>query len=79
MVFKRENDRFIGSVEPGKACIIPKEGKITYLTSHVEITETTWMSIDQGMDVETDEYVWGSTEGILMFSKQSSFAHELPL
>lgn len=78
MVFKREGDKFIGSVEPGKACLIPKQGKMTYLTSHVEITETTWMSIDQGMDVETDDYVWGSTEGILQFRKRASFEHELP-
>lgn len=78
MVFKREENTFIGSVEPGKACIIPKAGKLTYLTSHVEITESTWMSIDQGMDVETDSYVWGSTEGILQFRKRASFADELP-
>ena len=78
MVFRREGDTFIGSVEPGKACIIPKQGKITYLTSHVEITESTWMSIDQGMDVDTDEYVWGSTEGILQFRKRASFDSELP-
>lgn len=79
MVFRREGDTFIGAVEPGKACIIPKQGKLTYLTSHVEITESTWMSIDQGMDVDTDEYVWGSTEGILQFRKRTSFDSELPL
>ncbi len=79
MVFKWQGDMFIGSVEPGKACIIPKEGKTTYLTSHVEITESTWMSIDQGMDIDTDEYVWGSTEGILQFRKRTSFEHELPI
>ena len=78
MVFNREEDMFVGSVEPGKACNIPKQGKMTYLTSHVEITENTWMSIDQGMDVQTDEYVWGSTEGILKFRKRASFDHELP-
>lgn len=78
MVFRRKDDMFVGSVEPGKACIIPKEGKITYLTSHVEITENTWMSIDQGMDINTDEYVWGSTEGTLQFRKRASFDHELP-
>ncbi|MEM1243172.1 MAG: chromophore lyase CpcT/CpeT [Cyanobacteria bacterium P01_H01_bin.26] len=78
MVFRRQGDTFIGSVEPGKACIIPKEGKLTYLTSHVEITESTWMSIDQGMDVDTDEYVWGSTEGVLQFRKCADFDGELP-
>lgn len=79
MVFRRQDNGFIGSVEPGKACLIPKEGRMTYLTSHVEVTDTTWVSLDQGMDVETDEYVWGSTEGMLRFEKRQSFASELPL
>lgn len=83
MVFKRElfegKDTFIGEVEPGKNCIIPRKGKMTYLVNRVELTESTWVSIDQGMDIETDEHVWGSTEGALRFEKKESFASELPL
>ncbi len=78
MVFRRNTTGFIGSVEPGHACLIPRDGRMTYLTSHVEITETTWVSLDQGMDVETHEHVWGSTEGMLRFEKRQSFASELP-
>ncbi|NEP16596.1 MAG: chorismate-binding protein [Leptolyngbya sp. SIO4C1] len=78
MVFRREGSKFIGSVEPGNACLIPRDGRLTYLTSHVEITETTWMSLDQGMDVNSHERVWGSTEGHLQFEKQASYASELP-
>lgn len=79
MVFKREGDRFIGGVEPGNRCLIPRKGKRTYLVSRVELTESTWVSLDQGMDVDTDEPVWGSTEGVLRFEKRESFASELPL
>ena len=79
MVFRREGDQFIGGVEPGNRCLIPRKGKRTYLVSRVELTESTWASLDQGMDIETHEHVWGSAEGPLRFEKRESFAHELPL
>lgn len=91
MVFRRQSsavaedsedktaDKFVGAVEPGNNCLIPRKGKVTYLVSHVEVTEHTWLSLDQGMDVETHEHVWGSTEGALKFEKRESFADELPL
>lgn len=83
MVFRRQpdadGDKFIGGVEPGNNCRIPRKGKLTYLVSHVEVTQSTWMSLDQGMDLETHEHVWGSTEGALKFEKRESFASELPL
>lgn len=82
MVFRRDADNsglFIGGVEPGNGCLIPRKGKKTYLVSRVELTESTWVSLDQGMDVETHEHVWGSTEGALRFEKRESFANELPL
>ncbi|MFM7449047.1 MAG: chromophore lyase CpcT/CpeT [Leptolyngbyaceae cyanobacterium] len=78
MVFKREVDRFLGSVEPGNLCLIEKNGCQTYLDSYVEITETTWVSLDRGLDVNTHQQVWGSTFGPLRFEKQESFAHEVP-
>jgi CpeT protein len=79
MVFQRAADKFVGGVEPGNGCLIPRKGKKTYLVSRVELTESTWDSLDQGMDVETHEHVWGSTEGALRFTKRQSFASELPL
>jgi CpeT protein len=79
MVFSREGEMFRGSVEPGNRCLIEKKGCMTYLISEVEITETTWLSLDRGMDVNTHEQVWGSTSGHLQFEKCQSFALELPL
>jgi CpeT protein len=78
MVFKRDGDRFIGGVEPGNLCLIEKKGCMTYLDSYVEITETTWISLDKGMDVNTHEQLWGSTLGALQFEKIQSFANEIP-
>jgi len=81
MVFKRESDRlnrFLGSVEPGNRCLIERNGCQTYLVSEVELTETTWISLDRGMDVNTHEQVWGSTFGPLYFEKCQNFADELP-
>ena len=62
MVFKRDRDRFIGGVE-GDRCLIEKNGCQTYLDSYVEITETPWLSLDKGLDVNTHQQVWGSTTG----------------
>jgi CpeT protein len=78
MVFKKERGLFRGGVEPGNQCLIEKRGCQTYLISEVEITETTWSSIDRGLDVNTNQQVWGSMFGPLLFEKCSSFESELP-
>jgi CpeT protein len=78
MIFKRDGNLFRGCVEPGNLCLIEKNGCQTYLDSTVEVTETTWASLDKGLDVNTHEQVWGSTFGALRFEKRESFAHEVP-
>jgi CpeT protein len=80
MVFQRiDETKFVGAVEPGKGCIIPKQGKTTYLVSEVEITATTWISRDRGFDVDTDEYVWGSEHGKFLFEKIQDYSGEVNL
>jgi CpeT protein len=79
MIFERDGKRFQGRVEPGNRCLIKKKGCQTYLDSYVEITETTWVSLDRGMDLNTHEQVWGSTFGPLRFEKKKSFASEVPI
>jgi CpeT protein len=78
MVFTREGELFRGGVEPGNLCWIEKAGCQTYLVSDVEITESTWISLDKGLDVNTHQQVWGSEHGSLKFEKRESFAHEVP-
>ena len=77
MVFVKEGEMFRGSVEPGNKCFVHRKGVNTYLVSLVELTETTWISWDRGMDPNTHEQVWGSAKGPLKFEKRASFAHEL--
>ena len=78
MVFWKEAEMFHGSVEPGNKCLIHRKGVNTYLVSSVELTETTWVSWDRGMDLENHQQVWGSAVGPLKFIKKESFARELP-
>ncbi|NJK76305.1 MAG: chorismate-binding protein [Microcoleus sp. SU_5_6] len=77
MVFQWEGNLLRGGVE-GNCCLIEKQGKQTYLVSNVELTETTFVTIDRGMDVNTHEQVWGSTAGPLKFEKRTSYAAEVP-
>jgi len=76
MVFQQEGNLFRGRVE-GNCCFIEKQGKKTYLVSDVELTETTFVSLDRGMDINTHEQVWGSTTGPLKFEKRQSYASEV--
>lgn len=78
MVFHKEGELFRGSVEPGNKCLIHRKGRDTYLVSEVELTQTTWVSWDRGMDLNTHQQVWGSAKGPLKFVKKVSFASELP-
>ena len=70
--------RYVGGVEPGNGCIIPRDGHQTYLVSEVDLTEKTWVSRDRGFDVDSHDHIWGSAAGPLRFDKVRSFAHELP-
>lgn len=77
MEFRRKGECFIGNVEPGKGCLLKRGGKQTYLVSEVTITANTWVSLDRGFDIDTNEQVWGSEHGSLCFEKRQSFADEL--
>ena len=70
MHFKTKKDReYIGSVEPGKKCMIPRDGQLTYLVSEVEVTQESWTSRDRGYDQDTNKQIWGSEHGQLIFKK----------
>ena len=70
MHFKIKKDgHYIGSVEPGNKCMIPRDGQLTYLVSEVEVTEESWVSRDRGYDPDTNKQIWGSEHGQLIFKK----------
>ena len=66
-----------GYVEPGKKCLVPRNGLLTYLVSEVEINEDTWVSRDRGFDPETDEVKWGSEHGPLCFDRIEDFSEAI--
>lgn len=68
---------YVGNVEPGKSCLIPRDGKLTYLVSEVEVNQTSWISRDRGFDPENNAQVWGSEHGMLRFKKITSFSNEI--
>ncbi|EKQ68199.1 protein of unknown function DUF1001, CpeT/CpcT family [Leptolyngbyaceae cyanobacterium JSC-12] len=69
--------QFKGRVQPGKACIVVRKGKTTYLDSEFEIDADKFISHDRGRDPETDEHVWGSVAGPFEFVRWASFADEV--
>jgi CpeT protein len=78
MHFKEvETDHYLGQVEPGKKCIVPRDGKLTYLVSEVELSETKWNSRDRGFDINTNQQCWGSEHGLLRFDRMSNLGSDL--
>ena len=68
---------FKGAIKPGKACIVERNGKITYLDNSFEIDNNQLISYDRGRDPETDELIWGSIAGPFEFTPLQSFADEV--
>jgi CpeT/CpcT family (DUF1001) len=68
---------FKGKVEPGKGCVVIRDGKKTYLDNEFEIDPDKFFSLDRGRDFETDERLWGSIAGPFHFVRWGSFASEV--
>lgn len=77
MTVKWTGNSFQGNIKPGKACIVERKGKITYLDNSFEINGNKLISYDRGRDPETDELVWGSIAGPFNFVPIKSFAEEI--
>jgi CpeT/CpcT family (DUF1001) len=68
---------FEGKVEPGKACMVVRNDKSTYLDNSFEVDDEKLISLDRGRDPETDEHVWGAIAGPFEFVRWASFADEI--
>jgi CpeT/CpcT family (DUF1001) len=75
---ERQGTGFYGYVQPGKRCIVHRNGQDTYLASTFEIDAERFSSLDRGCDLTTDQRVWGSVAGPFEFVRTASFADELP-
>ena len=77
MVVEWTGHSFKGKVEPGKGCMVVRQGRNTYLDSEFEIDPNKFISLDRGRDPKTDEHVWGSVAGPFHFVRWNSFADEV--
>lgn len=77
MIVHWSGHSFKGHIEPGKACIVVREGRKTYLDSLFEIDDQVFISHDRGRDPQTDEHVWGALAGPFHFVRWASFANEV--
>ncbi|MCC5659005.1 chromophore lyase CpcT/CpeT [Nostoc sp. XA010] len=77
MVVEWTGNSFKGRVEPGKCCIVVRDGKNTYLDNEFEIDAKEFSSLDRGRDLDTDEHLWGSIAGPFHFVRWGSFADEV--
>ncbi|WP_330204158.1 chromophore lyase CpcT/CpeT [Cyanobacterium sp. Dongsha4] len=77
MIAQWNESHFKGYIKPGKACIVVRKGKESYLDNSFEIDERKLISFDRGRDLVTDELLWGSVAGPFHFTRIESFAHEV--
>lgn len=79
MIVEWTGHSFKGRVEPGKNCLVVRNGKKSYLDNEFEIDEHKLLSLDRGRDLETDDLLWGSIAGPFHFERRTSFADEVQL
>jgi len=74
MYFRETNPgNFSGTIESGCKCYIKYGEDKTYVKSKVKVNKNTLVSEDSGYKVETDEKIWGSDFGPLIFKKIDNF------
>lgn len=64
LLFQKQGDIYRGGTVPG--CIF----KGTLLVSRAELSPTQYVVIDAGLDPDTKEQKWGSTNGPFVFDKK---------
>ncbi|BAQ63799.1 chromophore lyase CpcT/CpeT [Geminocystis sp. NIES-3709] len=77
MIAEGNGNYFKGYVKPGKACIVIRKNKESYLDNSFEIDQEKLISFDRGRDLVTDELLWGSVAGPFHFTRLTSFADEV--
>ena len=68
---------FTGASVPTKDCQVERDGHLTYLSVEFTITRDYFHSWDRGLDVETDEQIWGAVLGSFEFSKVEDYAERV--
>ena len=74
MLFREDySGNYLGHIEPGSKCYIQRGKEITYLKSEVILNRNSLIAEDSGYKKETDEKIWGSNFGPLIFKKIDNF------
>jgi CpeT/CpcT family (DUF1001) len=79
MIVEWTGNSFKGKVEPGKGCVVVRNGIQTYLDNEFEIDAEKFLSLDRGRDFETNEHAWGSIAGAFHFVRWNNFADEVKI
>lgn len=74
---ERYGEGFKGASIPGKGCQITRKGRQTYLKSEFTWSRSRYRTLDQGLDPDTNEVVWGSVWGHFEFEKAEDYAAQL--
>ncbi len=74
---EEQDDRFHGYIKPGKACMVERKGKMSYLDNTFDIDSEKLISFDRGRDPVTDEVLWGSVAGPFHFTRVNDFSNEI--
>ena len=77
MIADWNSNHFKGYIKPGKACIVFRKGKESYLDNSFEIDKEKLISFDRGRDPVTDELLWGSVAGPFHFTRVNDFSNEV--
>jgi hypothetical protein len=77
MIVEWTGKSFKGAIKQGKQCIVVRKDRETYLDNSFEVDEHQLISVDRGLDPETDELIWGSIAGPFEFTRINNFADEV--
>ena len=70
---------FKGQVEPGKACMVERNGQnhFTWIVNS-RLTRISSLAGIGGRDPETDEHIWGSLAGRFQFRRKATLCQRSP-
>ena len=77
MIAEWKGNHFHGYIKPGKACVVVRKGKESYLDNSFQIDGDKLISFDRGRDPVTDELLWGSVAGPFHFTRIQDFSDEV--
>lgn len=79
LMVTQQDGTFTAQPEPEAKCYFQYEGKTRQVILGFEVGAGRFLSYDRGVDLETEQSLWGAVLGPYQFNKCQDFAAELPL